>query len=346
VIQRINLWLSIVLASGLAAGCGMTPPPTPNPKDIPAPSASPTVEEINQSLSVVAAQSTSSPADYRMGPDDLIQVTIYNIPEREAATTPRTVILRVSQQGMIVIPLVGEIAVKGKTPAELEQELAKRYTKYIRNPQIGILVTEYRQRASVMGAVQRPGVFELTGPKSVIDLVALAGGITEKAGNQVHVYRQDNEGKRQSFVIDLMALANPSGRITDEKNADLINLGVQAGDVINVPQAGMFFVDGAVGKPGSYPLGRHYSLTQALATAGGVDAELADYSSIAIYRRRGPTKVETISVNLDSVRAGGSEDVQVLADDVVIVPMSTGKYIVKRFIGTLIGGTSIGSMVR
>jgi polysaccharide export outer membrane protein len=197
-----------------------------------------------------------------------------------------------------------------------------------------------------MGAVQKPGVFELAGPKSVIDLVALAGGITEKAGNQVHVYRQDNEGKRQSFVIDLLALANPSGQIIDQKNAEIVNLPVQAGDVINVPQAGMFFVDGAVGKPGSYPLGRNYTLTQALATAGGVDPELADYSSISIYRRRGPTKVETISVDLDSVRAGGSEDLPVQADDVVIVPMSMGKYIVKRFIGTLVGGTSIGAMVR
>ena len=129
--------------------------------------------------------------------------------------------LRVSQQGMIVVPLVGEVAVKGKTPAEVEQELATRYTKYIRNPQVGILVSEYRQRASVMGAVQKPGVFELTGPKSVIDLVALAGGITEKAGNQVHVYRQDKDGKRQSIVIDLLALANPSGQLVDAKSAEL-----------------------------------------------------------------------------------------------------------------------------
>jgi polysaccharide export outer membrane protein len=236
------------------------------------------------------------------------------------------------------------MAVKGKTPGEVEQELANRYKKYIRNPQVGILITEYRQRASVMGAVQKPGVFELSGPKSVIDLVALAGGITEKAGNQVHVYRHDKEGKRQSFVIDLMALANPAGQHIDPKSAEIINLPVQAGDVINVPQAGMFFVDGAVGKPGSYPLGRHYTVTQALATAGGVDPELADYSAIAIYRRQGPTKVETISVDLDKIRAGGAQDVTVQPDDVVIVPMSTGKYIVKRFIGTLIGGFSGGSV--
>ena len=344
-IQRINRWVSSVLASGLAAGCSLTPPPlSVNPMIQPVPSASATVDAINQSLSIAAAQSTSSSADYRLGPDDLVQVTIYNIPEREVATTPRTVILRVSQQGVIVIPLIGEVNVKGKTPAELEQELATRYSKYIRNPQVGILVTEYRQRASVMGAVQKPGVFELSAPKTVIDLVALAGGVTERAGNQVHVYRQLSEGKRESYVLDLIALANPAGRIIDGKDVEMMNLPVQAGDVINVPQAGMFFVDGAIGKPGSYALGRNYTLTQALATAGGVDRELADYSAISIYRRSGPTKVEVIPVNFEGIMAGSSEDLQVKADDVVVVPMSGAKYFVRRFIGTLIGGVTGGSV--
>ena len=66
---------------------------------------------------------------------------------------------------------------------------------------------------------------------------------------------------------------------------------VQAGDVINVPPAGMFFVDGAVGSPGSYPLGRHYSLTQALAAAGGVDRDF--YSAdVTIFRRKGSAGIE------------------------------------------------------
>jgi polysaccharide export outer membrane protein len=195
-----------------------------------------------------------------------------------------------------------------------------------------------------MGAVQKPGVFELTGPKTVIDMLALAGGVTDKAGNQVHVYRQVDPEGRQSFVIDLMVLANSAGLIND-KNASMVNMPVQAGDVINVPQAGMFFVDGAVGKPGSYPLGRHYTLTQALATAGGVNPELADYSSVSIFRRRGPTNVETIPVNLSAVMSGGAADPQVQADDVVVVPMSTAKYLVKRFVGTIISGVSLGALV-
>ena len=145
---------------------------------------------------MAASNSLGSSADYRIGPDDLVQITIYNIPEADARLTPRAVSLRVSQQGIIVVPLLGEVSTKGMTSGELERELAKRYEKYIRNPHIGVLITEYRQKVSVMGAVQKPGVFELTGPRTVIDMLALAGGVSDRAGNQVHVYRQDGKGGR------------------------------------------------------------------------------------------------------------------------------------------------------
>jgi polysaccharide export outer membrane protein len=207
------------------------------------------------------------------------------------------------------------------------------------------MVTEYRQRVSVMGAVQKPGVFELTGPKTVLDGLALAGGVTERAGNQVHVYRQDEKGNRQSMVIDLMTLASNAGTIMDDKNSQAVNMALQAGDVVNVPQSGMFFVDGAVGKPGSYPLGRNYTLSQALATAGGVNAELADYSTVSINRRRGPQGMEAITVDLNAVMAGTTNDPQVQPDDVILVPMSGFKYFVKRFIGTIVSGVSVGSLV-
>ena len=336
--KPIKRWLPCALMLSLTLGCstpGTMLPPGQSP-----PSSTSSVNEINQSLSIAAAASGNSTADYRIGPDDLIQVTIYNIPEQDARVTPRTVILRVSHDGVIVVPLAGAVVAKGKTPSQLEKELRTKYEKYIREPQVGVLITEYRQRVSVMGAVQKPGVFELTGARSVIDMVALAGGITEKAGNQVMLFRQDPEGNRQSAVIDLMVLANPSGKVTDGKDAAVVNMPVQAGDVINVPQAGMYFVDGAVHRPGSYPISRNYTLTQALATAGGVDPELADYGSVSIYRRRGPTNVETIAVDLDSVMSRKTEDIQVQPDDVIMVPMSSMKYFVKRFVGTIISGGS------
>jgi polysaccharide biosynthesis/export protein len=343
--KKIVTLALLSVALGLLISCGSVDQQQPAVAPKSGGDSNASVNEINKALSL-SAQSTGSPLDYRIGPDDLLQITIYNIPEQESRATPRTVILRVSQQGMIVVPLAGEIDVKGRTIFQVQEELQKRYAKYIRNPQVGVMITEYRQRVSVMGAVQKPGVFELTGPKTVMDMLALAGGVTERAGNQVHVYRQDEKGNRQTIVIDLMVLANNAAGLlaaSAGKDAQFVNMPVQAGDVVNVPQGGMFFVDGAVQKAGSYPLNRNFTLRQALASAGGVNPELADYSSISINRRQPGNRMEIIPVDLDAIIAGKAPDPEVLPDDVILVPMSGFKYFVKRFVGTIISGPSIGA---
>ena len=341
---RLTIGLVIVLIA-----CAPTIQPRPQTQAAKVTRSS--AADINAALATIAMQTALPSADYQIGPEDLLQITLHNIPEATSyqlqsspitsyRVTPRTVTLRVSQQGMITLPLIGEIKVLGLTSAGLERELRNRYDKYIYNPDIGVLVAEYRQRVSVMGSVQKPGVFELSGPKTVIDILAMAGGVTEKAGTQVHIYRQGDKG-RESHVIDLLLLAS-NATLINADNAGLITMPVQAGDVINVPPAGTFFVDGAVKAPGPYPLGRRYSLTMALATAGGVDREL--YSSdISIFRRKG-SGMENISLDLDAILTGSAADPQIEADDVIVVPISGARYFVKRFIGQLfsIGGIAPG----
>jgi polysaccharide biosynthesis/export protein len=131
---------------------------------------------------------------------------------------------------------------------------------------------------------------------------------------------------RQTHIIDLIVLAS---------NPALVNMPVQAGDVVNVQQAGMFFVDGAVTKPGSYSLSRPYTLTQALTIAGGVNRELASYSELAIYRQRNGGESEMIPVDLSAIWDQKATDPRIEADDVIVVPISTAKYIVKRFFGAI-----------
>ena len=289
---------------------------------------------INSALATVAMNTSLPSSDYRIGPEDLLKITLFNIADAGATVTPRTVDVRVSQQGLISLPLLGDIKVAGSTPSGLERDLKKYYDKYIHSPQVGVMVAEYRQRVAVIGAVQKTGTIELTGPKTVIDILSMAGGVTEKAGTQVHIYRQGPNG-RESQVIDLLVLASNASLINAD-NAGLITMPVQSGDVINVPPAGMFFVDGAVRSPGSYPLGRRYSLTQALATAGGVNRDL--YSSdITIFRRKGGSEVEPINVDLDEVVAGATVDPQIEADDVILVPINGFKYAYHRVFGQLLG---------
>jgi len=212
------------------------------------------------------------------------------------------------------------------TLSALEQSLRGRYDHYLHNPQVGVYVKEYRgQRVTVSGEVKTPGVIQLTGPKTLVDVLSMAGGVTERAGSQVQINRRGPEG-RQSYIIDLQALA---------RNPALVNMPVQSGDAIYVPQSGMFFVDGAVRKPGSYPLTHTYTLTQAIAVAGGADIVLANMDELAIFRHRDGAEADKIEVNLNEILAGKAQDPLIAPDDVIIVSMSTGKWLLQRFIGSI-----------
>lgn len=322
--------LGLSLAALLMSGCSMT---TPQPPSLPLGNLAPSpLVEVNETIAARALQTSSSPADYHIGSQDLLRITLFNISETETGgVIPRTTEVVVSQRGEITLPMLGDMVVTGLTSTALETALQGKYKTYFHNPQVGVLVKEYHsQRISVIGSVQHPGVFSLSGPKTLIDLLATAGGVAENAGSQVHLYRQGPEG-RQNYIVDLYALT------TDTES---LNLPVQDGDVINVPKAGMFFVDGAVRKPGSYPLDRSYTFTQALATAGGTDNSEAKSSEITIFRRRGPAETETIPVNMGAILSGEAIDPPIAANDVIYVPTSMPKYIVKQFLGVL--GMGIG----
>jgi polysaccharide export outer membrane protein len=284
------------------------------------------ITKINSALAAQALQNPTSTNDYRIAPEDLLEITLFNIPESEAGVTPRRTEVRVTQDGSITLPLLGDVPAAGLTSSALEQSLRARYDQYLHKPQVGVYVKEYRgQRITVTGAVKTPGVIQLTGPKTLVDVLSMTGGIGERAGSQVHLYRQGPEG-RQSYVIDLQALA---------RNPGLVNMPVQAGDVINVPLSGMFFVDGAVRKPGSYPLTQSYTLTQALAIAGGADVALANMNELSIFRRRDGTEADRIAVSLNEILAGKTKDPMIAPDDVIVVSMSTPKWLLQRFIGTI-----------
>jgi polysaccharide export outer membrane protein len=284
------------------------------------------VSQINTALSSAALGTPPAAADYRLGPEDLLDITILNIPEGVVGPIPRKMEVRLSQEGLIALPLLGDLSVAGLSTTAVEQLLRERYNEFLHDPQVGVQIKEYRgQQISIIGAVAKPGMYQLTGPRTLVDLLSMAGGINDKAGRQVYLYRQGSS-ERQSYVIDLLLLAN---------NPGLVNMPVQAGDVINVPMAGTFFVDGAVGKPGAYPLNRMYTLTQALAVAGGVNEALAAYDEVAIFRRQAGSEHQKIPADLKEILAGQAHDPYIEAEDTIVVPISTAKYIIDRFIGRL-----------
>jgi polysaccharide export outer membrane protein len=243
--------------------------------------------------------------------------------------------VRVSAQGFIKIPLVDKIKAGGLTVSELESYIAKKLEQYVKEPVVSVFVKEYRsQQISVLGAVKDPRVYYATGQKYLLDVLSLSGGLTPEAGSVCIIQRTANtassdKGSTEKIVIDLDELLL-TGR------ADL-NIPLFSGDIVQVPQSGIFFVDGAVKSPGEFHLKGKTTLTQALSMAKGLDLT-ATRSDINIFRENGNRDREIINVDYDSILAGKSPDIPIREKDIIIVSSSG----FKRFINSLTGSIGYG----
>jgi len=224
---------------------------------------------------------------------------------------------RVSEEGKITLPLLGEIDVDGLTKSELEVKLARLLEeKYLQDPQVTIFIAEYQsKRVSVMGAVQSPGMYELVGKQTVLEVIAKAGGLTIEAGKEMFVMRQNSEGENSSVKISLDDL------ILDGQ-AEL-NILLRADDIINIPidKIVNIYVMGQVRNPGALEVKRSRipTLLMAIAQAGGF-AERASKGGVLIKRIGKDGKEIKIKVNVKNIIKGKKDDIQLLEDDVVVVP--------------------------
>jgi polysaccharide export outer membrane protein len=225
------------------------------------------------------------------------------------------------------------LKVKGLTATELENKVTDLLgEKYIKDPYVTVFIKEYRnQRISVIGMVEKPGVFEVAGQKTVLGVLAMAGGLKEEAGRLLFLIRpQDSseDGLKEmgaspqqpplTLVIDLEELLI--------KGDFTLNVPVKAGDVINIPASGKVFVGGAVVRPGGFPLkGKRLTVTQAIALGEGLKPE-ADGSEIKIFRFAGAGyEKEVITVNYNAVVDGQANDLYLKESDILIVPISGAK---------------------
>ncbi len=281
--------------------------------------------DLNRDLAVMAGQAAADSGDYIIGPEDLLEVTLYDI--EDVSGDPRVLSVRVSNSGFITLPYVGTVEARGFSPTELERRLRVPYQRFIHNPQITIFVREYRSyRVSVVGYVERPGVLELRGRKTLLEAISLAGGLNQEAGRSVRLTRNNEQGV-QSVLIDLDTLA---------AKGDLsLNLTLLPGDVISVPRAGIFYVEGTVNKPGAYPLLAATTVSQAIATAGGVDVAVANEPGTTLFRKLDNGQRQPIKIDMDAIREGKAQDFLVQADDVIVVPVSGPLFFVDRLTGLL-----------
>ncbi len=249
---------------------------------------------------------------YRIGPGDLLEVRVFEV-EQLSQT------VRVSEDGTITLPLLGRVQVGGLTQEGVTRVLTELLqAKYVKNPQVTIFIREYKnQQVAVIGAVVNAGSFELVGRKNLLQVISMAGGFAETAGNQAFILREGPDGQTSTIAIDLKDL------LVNGNQA--LNVPIEPNDVVNVPvdREVRVFVMGRVNRPGQVlaKFSEGVSLLQAIAGAGGL-ADGSKASSVTI-KRKGPNGHEVqFKVNLKDIIRGRKMDMRLQEGDVVFVPES------------------------
>lgn len=230
------------------------------------------------------ASLTHAAGIYNIGPGDIVKITVYDQPDL-------TTEARINEAGTISFPLIGDVQIGGQTATEAEGKIAAQLSKsgYVRQPQVNIIVVQYRsQQISVIGHVNKPGKYPVDEISTVVDLIALAGGVTP-TGADTAILIKRVQGKYTSKEIDLIALFQKGDM---SLNDELFNK-----DIIYVPRAPMFYIYGEVQRPGAYRLERDMTVTQALSLGGGPTLRGTE-RGMTIKRRNpaGPGKILTIDV--------------------------------------------------
>jgi polysaccharide export outer membrane protein len=307
--------------------------------------------DLQQRLMIQSALiSQSRYRDYKVGPEDLLVIDVYG---QDALKRE----LRVNGQGQISMPLVGVIRVGGLTTLQIEQRLMAAYgSQYLRNPQITVEVKEFHhQRVAVTGAVAKPGYYDIIGPRTLLEVLAMAGGIGNKpgpeAGDVVHVIRHQNPTDVANSLKMADVQASPPSNKTLVINihrlvsgqAPELNVLVENGDVVYVPYAGTAYVAGGVRKPGNVTVNNNLTVSQAVAAAQGVDP-LYGTNNIIVMRFDPQGRPMKIEADLKDIMAGKSPDIPVQDNDTIVVVEGEVKkklWVLRQLLPIPSGGYSI-----
>jgi polysaccharide export outer membrane protein len=264
---------------------------------------------------------------YLLGPDDQLEISGPEL--TDMSTKP----VRIDGEGDIAVPLAGPVHVAGLTVQQTEQELDRVLSKYIRRPQVVVNVVEVRsQPVSVVGAVNSPGVHQVQGHKTVLEMLAMAGGMRQDAGYSIRITRElewgciplpsaqlDSSGKYSVAELNLR-------KIMDAKTPEE-NIQIFPHDVISVPKAEMVYVIGEVHRSGGFVLGEHQSISvlQALSLAEGLNTG-ADPRHAKILRLKPEAdQREELKVDVKDALNGKNADIPLQGEDILFIPGSTGK---------------------
>lgn len=257
-----------------------------------------------------AAQAPIPNPGYRIGPRDLIEVRVFETPELNVSR-------RVSEDGEVNLPLIGNVALGGLTEAEAARKLkGVLEAKLLQRASVAIQVQEFRSSPiTVIGAVRQPGNLAFSGRWTLLEAVTAAGGLTEAHGNFVYVIRHASNGLSGQVAVpieDLLVRTDPK-----------VNLPIFAGDLINVAATieVIVYCLGEIQQPGaiSFKSSERMTLLSLISRAGG----LTDRASRKILiKRDGREGKSEITVDYKRILAGKDPDLDLQAGDVVVVKES------------------------
>lgn len=252
-----------------------------------------------------------STGEYRLGPKDLLEIKVFEIPELNLER-------RVSDNGTLVLPLLGEFSVSGMTASEVHDKLETMLTaKYVNRANVSIVIKEFANKPlSIVGAVERPGSLPVSGRYSLLQAISAAGGLSATAGKRIYVLRKAENGLTDSLEINTDDLFRGSSQMW--------NIPVFPSDVVNVPARSTVkvYCMGAVNKPGDLEFysDDRISLLSVIAKAGG----LTDRASKEIHIKHRNAEGKDVEMKADYRRivSGKVPDPTLQPDDVVVVQES------------------------
>lgn len=243
-----------------------------------------------------------------IGPGDLLNVQVFDTPEMNQHP-------RVTDDGDVSLMFIGKLHLGGLSPSDAGKAIEDALvTKgYMRHPQVEVSVEQYAtQNVSVLGQVHTPGVFPIRAPMSVIDVLALAGGISEAGDRHITIERHQTHEKISYYLSN--------------KPDEAIDTSVQVypGDTVIVPKAGLVFVLGDVGRPGGYAMDNNdakLTVLQMVAIAGGTNHSAVP-SHTTLIRKQPDGSYVQMSIPLSDMQKGKAPDMALKQDDIVYVPFS------------------------
>jgi polysaccharide biosynthesis/export protein len=288
-----------------------------------------TNSEAMSAVESPAVQAEVPRASYVLGPGDV--VSIWAVDLDETAGRPQ----QIDSQGYLNVPLAGRFHVVGMRVDELERELNKRLKVYIKEPNVAVSIQEYRsQPVTVVGAVNRAGVEQLQGQKTLLEVISMAEGLRQDAGFSAKVTRRlefgeiplpnaqvDTTERFSVAEVDLEALL--AGKKPEQ------NIVMMPNDVVSIPRAHMVYVIGAVERSGGFALAEQSDISalQALALAGGLVTTAAPNRAKILRQTENENGRVEIALNLKDILTGKEPDVALGGEDILFVPQSGAKQV-------------------